>query len=228
MRLSAFDFVRFKPDAALSRRENSARIPEEFPLPYPYAFGATKAIRWNFDLTRPSGSLICGANWNQDSQPHRRIALLQSSHPTARRVSAVGWLPTAHDPLIDVARQNQWPPDQSARPKNLIFIGTGYSYLQEYLPHVAQAVFRKGWTDMVGIGRMVLSYPENFGRCYQRGELTPKIYLPHLQRLHHRAAKRHGQRLLSAGSILQGKTGIPEIEGDQAGDGRLANCFVNV
>ena len=39
-------------------------------------------------------------------------------------------------------------------------IGTGYSYLQDYLPHVAQAVIRAGWIDSVGLGRMVLAYPE--------------------------------------------------------------------
>jgi hypothetical protein len=39
-------------------------------------------------------------------------------------------------------------------------VGTGYSYLQEYLPHVAQAVVRAGWIDAVGLGRMVLSYPD--------------------------------------------------------------------
>lgn len=39
-------------------------------------------------------------------------------------------------------------------------VGTGYTYLQDYLPHVAQAVVRAGWTDFVGLGRMVLSYPE--------------------------------------------------------------------
>ena len=41
----------------------------------------------------------------------------------------------------------------------MALIGTGYSYLQEYLPHVAQAVVREGWADLVGLGRMVLSYP---------------------------------------------------------------------
>ena len=39
-------------------------------------------------------------------------------------------------------------------------VGSGYSYLQEYLPQVAQAVIRKGWIDAVGLGRMVLSYPD--------------------------------------------------------------------
>lgn len=38
-------------------------------------------------------------------------------------------------------------------------VGTGYSYLQDYLPHIAQAIVRRGWADIVGLGRMVLSYP---------------------------------------------------------------------
>ena len=37
---------------------------------------------------------------------------------------------------------------------------TGYTYLQEFLPNVAQAAVREGWVDSVGLGRMVLSYPE--------------------------------------------------------------------
>jgi len=43
---------------------------------------------------------------------------------------------------------------------NLIFVGTAYTYLQDYLPHVAQAAVRQGWVDVVGLGRMALSYPE--------------------------------------------------------------------
>jgi NADPH2 dehydrogenase len=43
---------------------------------------------------------------------------------------------------------------------DLPMVGTGYTYLQEFLPHVAQAVVRAGWIDLVGLGRMVLSYPE--------------------------------------------------------------------
>ena len=41
-----------------------------------------------------------------------------------------------------------------------IIVGSGYTYLQEYLPHVAQAIVREGWADSVGLGRIVLSYWE--------------------------------------------------------------------
>ncbi len=43
---------------------------------------------------------------------------------------------------------------------DVALVGSGYTYLQEFLPHVAQAVVRAGWTDLVGLGRMVLAYPE--------------------------------------------------------------------
>jgi hypothetical protein len=43
---------------------------------------------------------------------------------------------------------------------NVPLVGSGYSYLQEYAVPVAQAVVREGWTDFVGVGRMVLAYPE--------------------------------------------------------------------
>jgi 2,4-dienoyl-CoA reductase-like NADH-dependent reductase (Old Yellow Enzyme family) len=39
-------------------------------------------------------------------------------------------------------------------------VATGLSYLQDYLPHVAQAIVRDGWAAFAGLGRMVLSYPE--------------------------------------------------------------------
>jgi 2,4-dienoyl-CoA reductase-like NADH-dependent reductase (Old Yellow Enzyme family) len=42
----------------------------------------------------------------------------------------------------------------------LILVGTGYTYLQEWLPNVAQHEVGAGHVDSVGLGRMVLSYPE--------------------------------------------------------------------
>jgi 2,4-dienoyl-CoA reductase-like NADH-dependent reductase (Old Yellow Enzyme family) len=64
------------------------------------------------------------------------------------------------DPLRGVARQI----DVAARLKRacpgLVYVGSGYSYLQEWLPHVAQHNVREGLVDLVGLGRIVLSYPD--------------------------------------------------------------------
>ena len=40
----------------------------------------------------------------------------------------------------------------------LVYVGSGYSYLQQWLPNVAQAAVRQGMTDLVGLGRMHIAY----------------------------------------------------------------------
>jgi hypothetical protein len=59
-----------------------------------------------------------------------------------------------------VARQVKASAEVKARFPDMLFTGSAYSYLQEWLPGVAQAVVRRGWIDQVGLGRSVLSYPE--------------------------------------------------------------------
>jgi len=41
-----------------------------------------------------------------------------------------------------------------------LIVGSAYSYLQEWWPNVAQYVVRTGQADSVGLGRMMLSYPD--------------------------------------------------------------------
>jgi 2,4-dienoyl-CoA reductase-like NADH-dependent reductase (Old Yellow Enzyme family) len=58
----------------------------------------------------------------------------------------------------------------------LVVVGSAYSYLQQFLPYVAQAAIREGWTDCVGLGRMLLTYPSLLldvidGRPMQRKSL---------------------------------------------------------
>ena len=64
------------------------------------------------------------------------------------------------DPLRGVARQIDATAVLKAEFPQLVFVGSAYSYLQEWLPNVAQYNVRSGLTDFVGLGRMVLSYPE--------------------------------------------------------------------
>jgi 2,4-dienoyl-CoA reductase-like NADH-dependent reductase (Old Yellow Enzyme family) len=64
------------------------------------------------------------------------------------------------DPLVGVARQLEIARELKSQFPGLIIVGTAYSYLQDFLPNVAQAVLREGWVDFVGMGRMILSYPE--------------------------------------------------------------------
>ena len=70
-----------------------------------------------------------------------------------------GYLPP-EDPLVGVARQMNAARVLKRQFPELLIIGTAYTYLQDFLPNVAQAAIREQWVDMVGLGRMVLAYPE--------------------------------------------------------------------
>ena len=64
------------------------------------------------------------------------------------------------DPLRGVARHVAVTAALKRSFPELAFVGSGYTYLQEWLPHIAQYNVREGLTDFVGIGRMVLAYPD--------------------------------------------------------------------
>ena len=83
-----------------------------------------------------------------------------------------GYQPFA-DPLVFVADHLRATREAKAAFPDLVFVGTGYTYLMDMLPRVAQAEVRRRGVDSVGLGRMVLSYPELprdvlEGRTFQR------------------------------------------------------------
>jgi len=65
-----------------------------------------------------------------------------------------------NDPLDSVARHLEITSRVKAAFPALAVVGSGYSYLQEWVAHVAQHEVRAGHVDFVGLGRMMLSYPD--------------------------------------------------------------------
>ena len=179
VRLSAFDFVPFRPDPALSQPGKlGPGIPEDYAhcLPYRYAFGVNPENPVAYDLTETfQFAELCAAlgvkllNLSAGSPYYNPHIQRPAAYPPSD-----GYQP-AHDPLIDVARQLSVVKQIKQRaPKNLAVIGSAYSYLQEYLPHVAQYAVRNGWTDLIGLGRMTLSYPDMLVDATTKGTLTPR------------------------------------------------------
>jgi NADPH2 dehydrogenase len=164
VRLSVFDSIPFYPDPKQSvNGKPGPGIPEisENAAPYYYGFGVNPHNPVEADWSEPVAflSLLEGlgiylVNLTAGSpyyNPHiQRPALYPPSD---------GYLPP-EDPLVGVARQMEATHHLKQKFPNLIFVGTAYSYLQDFLPNVAQAAVREGWVDSVGLGRMVLSYPE--------------------------------------------------------------------
>jgi 2,4-dienoyl-CoA reductase-like NADH-dependent reductase (Old Yellow Enzyme family) len=70
-----------------------------------------------------------------------------------------GYLPPA-DPLLAVDSHLAAVAALKASCPQLVFVGTGYTYLQEFLLQVAQRQVTQGHVDLIGLGRLLLAYPE--------------------------------------------------------------------
>ncbi len=153
VRLSAFDLLPFRtgPDG---RGE-----PEPFDGRYRNIFGGDPDHPLQIDLSETFRfielleslgiRLVCVSAGSPYYNPHiQRPALFPPSD---------GYLPP-EDPLVGVARQIAVTSELKGRYPGMCVVGSGYSYLQEYLSNVAQYYVRTGQVDFAGLGRMVLSY----------------------------------------------------------------------
>jgi len=164
VRLSAIDTIPFHKDPSMSGNGKSGIGVEEDCtglVPYRWGFGVNPLDPSDSDLNEAESFLlllqelgIYLVNITAGSpyyNPHlQRPALYPPSD---------GYLPP-EDPLVGVARQMEATRSLKRKFPDLLIVGSAYTYLQDFLPHVAQAAVREEWVDFVGLGRMVLTYPE--------------------------------------------------------------------
>ncbi|MEX2111963.1 MAG: NADH:flavin oxidoreductase, partial [Pirellulales bacterium] len=170
VRLSVFDTVPYQTSREIGQPYSYADL-----LPYDCGFGVDVDDPLAIDLTEPIAlirrlhalgvsvvNLSCGSPYYC---PHvQRPAIFPPSD---------GYQPP-EDPLYGVWRQIDAARQCKQAVPEMPMVGTGYTYLQDYVPHVAQAVVRAGWIDVVGLGRMVLSYPELPAETLATGTLARK------------------------------------------------------
>ncbi len=154
LRLSAFDWIPFK------KGDDQIGEPATSETPYRYAFGGDESgkdvnmseINELLEIVQSIGiELVCITAGSPYYNPHiQRPALFPPSD---------GYQPP-EDPLIGVARQVAITGAIKKSFPELAIVGSAYSYLQEWLPNVGQAVLKQEMADFIGLGRMVLSYPE--------------------------------------------------------------------
>lgn len=158
VRVSIFDSVPFAPDEGSGV---GVPVPWRDLTPYEYGFGVSAEDPRRPDFSEPLQLLgllsdlgVRLINVSAGSPyycPHlQRPAVYPPSD---------GYLPP-EDPLAAVQEQLRAVRTCKAARPELALVGTGYTYLQQYLPHVAQHEVGAGHVDFVGLGRMVLSYPE--------------------------------------------------------------------
>jgi 2,4-dienoyl-CoA reductase-like NADH-dependent reductase (Old Yellow Enzyme family) len=156
VRLSVFDLLPWRSGPG------QVGEPEPWPAGEPYlcAFGgdgtglgvdlqpAIELVRW---LQGRGVRLLCVTAGSPYYNPHiQRPAYFPPSD---------GYLPP-EDPLVGVARLLAAAAAVKAAVPEMVVVGSGFSYLQEWFAHAGQAAVRLGHADSVGLGRMMLSYPE--------------------------------------------------------------------
>ena len=159
-RVSIFDFVPFMHPGP---GQGSRGVPVDFRpyLPYRYGFGLNPDNPLEMDLTEPLAFLrqcrdlgIHLVNISCGSPYYNPHLMRPATFPPS------DGYPPPEDPLTGCARLL----DVAARCKralpDLTIVGTGYTYFQEYVPYIAQAQVRLGHVDLVGLGRMLLPYPD--------------------------------------------------------------------
>ena len=176
VRLSAFDFVPFMPDPEQSHgRKLGPGVPEPHAdnLPYHYGFGVQKNDPTREDLSETRKFLdllrsldIHLVNLSAGSPYYNPHIQRPAYYPPSD-----GYQPP-EDPLVGVARQIEVVAQLKKDYPDLLFVGTAYSYLQEYLPHVTQRLVAEEKVDFIGLGRMVLSYPDLPRDVLQQGNLA--------------------------------------------------------
>ncbi len=177
VRLSIFDMPPFHPSASESdvlTGKLGPGEPDDYAGVTPYAgFGLNREDPLQCDLAEPIRLL----EWLRDEMKVDMVNLSAGNPYANAHIQRPAFFPPSdgyqppEDPLIGCVRQIQAVREIKQHVTGLPIVGTAYSYFQEYLPHVAQAVVRDGWVDSVGVGRLVLSYPDLPADCLEHGEL---------------------------------------------------------
>lgn len=170
VRLSVFDTPPFVTSRSVGQPMDFQQL-----LPYEWGFGTSRENPLEMDLREPLeliGMLVemgvAAINLSCGSPYYNPHLMRPASFPPSD-----GYFPP-EDPLVGVARQVQATRLCKQAYPDCPMVGSGYSYMQDYLPQLAQAVVRLGWVDSVGLGRMVLSYPELPADSLGSGELRRK------------------------------------------------------
>jgi 2,4-dienoyl-CoA reductase-like NADH-dependent reductase (Old Yellow Enzyme family) len=155
VRLSAFDLV---PHAA---GDGGRGVPEGAgPGPYRYAFGGD-GTGLGVDLAEVHELTRTARGWGVDL-----VSVTAGSPYYCPHAQRPAWFPPSdgylppRDPLAEVARLVAVTAALARAHPDVTVVASGLSYLQQWLPHAAQALVRTGGAAGAGYGRMALSYPD--------------------------------------------------------------------
>ena len=154
VRLSAYDVVPYEAGADGVGVPVAGRADAATP-------SAATASGWRIDLTethRLLRSSSSASGWCASPRGARTTTRTSSGRPSSLPPTATRRPRTRSSASARHDRGDRRAGARASRPRTIV--GSGYSYLQQWLPHAAQHAVRTGGAASVGIGRGMLSYPD--------------------------------------------------------------------
>ncbi len=128
---------------------------------YPYGFGVSKDGSLEIDLKEPKeliqslGNAGCSLINITAGNPYYNAHI---SRPFDQPVS--GTLVPEEHPLEGIARLIKLCGELQKDFPYIPFVGTGFSWLRSFFPHVGAAAINRGKASIIGLGRSSLAYPD--------------------------------------------------------------------
>ncbi len=168
-RMNGYDGIPFK------KGESDAGVPEPWTAPLSNGWGMSATDPFTPDLAEPlrfigdlkalGVSLVNIALGNPYAQPH---------YGRPFEYAPPDGYATPEHPLVGVDRHFRICETLQRAHPELPIVGTGYSYLQEFLPQAGAANVRDGRITFVGVGRASLAQPDWVRQLKQTGKLDRK------------------------------------------------------
>jgi 2,4-dienoyl-CoA reductase-like NADH-dependent reductase (Old Yellow Enzyme family) len=131
----------------------------------PFTPDLTEPIAWIEEMRRLGVALVNVSMGNPYASPH---IIRPFEYPPPD-----GYESPEH-PLIGVDRHFRLTAEVQRRIPDLSIVGSGYSYLQEFLPQAAAANLRDSRVTFAGIGRASLAQPDFIQQLREHGRLDRK------------------------------------------------------
>jgi 2,4-dienoyl-CoA reductase-like NADH-dependent reductase (Old Yellow Enzyme family) len=174
-RLNAFDGVPFEEDPATRRPGLKGRgRPSTFTTPYLWGWGVNEANPLEPDLAEPlrlAGILVDRGIFMLSLSAGDPYTASHFLRPTES--PPVDAYQPHRDPLFEVATHFRLARAVKEAHPGLAVVGSGYSYLRGFKAHAAEYNIARGRVDLVGVGRALLSCPDEVRRILEEGEAKP-------------------------------------------------------
>jgi 2,4-dienoyl-CoA reductase-like NADH-dependent reductase (Old Yellow Enzyme family) len=143
-------------------------------IPHPYGFGMSRDGSGAIDLSEVKKLILEFAQlvplWNISAGIPRQNAHI--GRPFDRGVFN-GPPPDEH-PLEGIARLIRITSELQHTFPDLLFVGSGYSWLRQFFPYVGAGVLSENGASFIGLGRSSFAYPDSPRDLKENGSLNPK------------------------------------------------------